>query len=301
MKKLMILLMVFALCGCNSVNTVSRIEAQRDKKLKVYTSFYGIYDFVNKIGGDKIELHNIVPTGTEPHDWEPSTKNMLNLEKADILFYNGLGMETWVEKVQASIDNNNLQYINLSQNINTLEENTDDKTSDPHVWLDPKNVKIEMESIKNALSNTDPYNKDYYAQNYLQYYEMLDKLDNDYKEEISKFKSKDIVVAHEAYEYLCKAYGLSQIAIEGISANSEPSPMKMAEITKFIKENNIKYIFFEEFVNPKVAKTIADEAEAQLLILNPFEGLTDEQIEEKQDYFSVMYENLENLKKALGE
>lgn len=304
MKKILILLLTFILfSGCSNISETN----ENNKKLKVYTSFYAIYDLTKKISGDKAELYNIVPTGTEPHDWEPSVKDMLNIESADILFYNGASMESWIEKIKSSIENSNIEYAELSKDIELItydEKNNnsyDIHNTDPHVWLNPQNAKKQMEIIKNVLSEKDPSNADYYEKNYKTESEKIDKLDSDFKQMVSNSSSKNIIVAHQAYGYLCEAYGLNQIAIEGISADSEPTPSKMAEIVTFAKQNNIKYIFFEELVSPKVAKTISKEIGAELLELNPFEGLTEEQIKNNEDYYSIMYKNLENIKKAIGE
>lgn len=289
---LSIILIIILLTGCSNKGISSENTQNESGKLKVYTSFYAVYDFTKKIGGDRIELYNLVPTGTEPHDWEPASKDMMNLEKADILFYNGAGMESWIEKIKNSISSTTIQYCELSQNIDLID-------GDPHVWLDPKNVKIEAELIKNKLCETDSKNSSYYQNNYENLCAEIDELDSEYKTSLSSLKQNNIVVAHEAYGYLCRAYSLNQIPIEGISADSEPSLSKMKEIAEFVRENNIKYIFFEELINPKIAQTIADEVGAELLVLNPFEGLTQEQIDNGYDYFKVMYENLDNLKKAL--
>lgn len=310
MKKIFTILMLcfsFLFSGCS----MGEQEDVRDtSKLQVYTSFYAVYDFVQKIGGDKIQVYNLVPTGTEPHNWEPTSGDMLNLEKADFLFYNGGGMESWVDKVKASIENKNIKYIELSKGVDFIksedghkhegEEIHGDDGIDPHVWLDPKNAKKEAFAIKEALSAADTKNADYYSQKYDEFAKDADELDNAFKEVVSGAKDKTIVVAHQAYGYLCKAYGIEQLAIEGLSADSEPSPAKMAEISNVVKEKGIKYIFFEELLTPKAATVIAEETGAELLILNPFEGLTDEEIAKGEDYFSVMKKNLENIKKALG-
>ena len=127
----------------------------------------------------------------------------------------------------------------------------------------------------------------------------FDKLDQEYKDTLSNLQNKNIVVSHEAFGYLCDAYGLTQMGIEGLSPDSEPDPARMAEIIDFVKTNKVKVIFFEELVSPKVAETIAAETGAQTQVLNPLEGLSDEDIKGGADYFSVMEDNLSQLKAAL--
>ncbi|WP_425802636.1 metal ABC transporter substrate-binding protein [Desulfitobacterium sp. Sab5] len=304
----LILLLISALilsgCGNAKVNTQnSNMGSSSDpgKKLTVYTSFYPMYDLTKKVGGDKINLKNLIPAGTEPHDWEPTPGDMGNLEKADVLIYNGAGMETWIDKVLKSIDNEKLVTVEASKGLKLLD-NTDKNenlTYDPHVWLNPMLAKQEMEAIKNALVSADPLNKEYYEKNYNDNAQKLDQLDQEYKKTITELSKKDIIVAHQAFSYLCSAYGLNQVAIEGLAADSEPSPARMAEIVNFVKEKQLKYIFFEELVSPKVTQTIAQETGATATVLNPLEGLSEADQQAGKDYFSVMRDNLEVLKKAL--
>lgn len=285
-----------------------------EKKISVYTSFYAMYDFAKKIGGEKINLTNLVPAGTEPHDWEPTPKDIANLSKANVLIYNGAGMEGWMDKVLSALNNKKLVVVEASKEIKLIKNEHEDGAEaenedsgheemeyDPHVWLNPAYAKKQMEVIKDALVSADPGNKEYYEQNFAEHAKKIDDLDQEFKDAVSKFSKKEIIVAHEAFGYLCEAYGLKQVAIEGIAADAEPSPARMGEIVKFAKENNVKYIFFEELVSPKVAETIAREVGAKTEVLNPIEGLEEEDIKAGKEYISVMKENLEALKKALQE
>lgn len=289
-----IILSVF-FAGCSPAKKIS------DNRIKVYTSFYAMYDLTHKIGGDKINLTNLIPAGTEPHDWEPTPSDIANIEKADILIYNGAGMEGWVNQVLSSISSKKLIAVETSKGLNLL--NNSDKNEnlqyDPHTWLNPMFAKKQMEAIKNALVKADPVNKDYYEKNYADNAKKLDDLDKEYRDAVSKFTKRDIVVAHQAFGYLCSAYGLNQIAIEGLTADSEPSPARMAEIADFAKKNNVKYIFFEDLISPKVADAIANEVGAKTAVLNPLEGLSDDEIKAGKEYFSVMKDNLKVLSEAL--
>ena len=319
---------VLTLSSFNFVYASETDDTSSDKKLNVMASFYPMYDFATKVGGDKVEVTNMVPAGTEPHDWEPAATDIKNLEDADVFIYNGAGMEHWTEDVLDSLENKDLTVVEASKGLTLLEgkeeeededestdssseESTDKEDSsdseseevtyDPHVWLNPLNAKTEMENIKDALVEADPDNKDYYEQNYETYAEKFDQLDQEYKDGLSDAKSKDLITSHEAFGYLCQAYGLNQVGIEGLSPDSEPDASRMDEIIKFAKENDVKTIFFEELVSPKVSETIADEIGAKTAVLNPIEGLTDDEISAGEDYFSVMESNLKTLEEALNE
>jgi zinc transport system substrate-binding protein len=288
-KRILALATVLALltgCGASTVKTDT-------DRLTVCTGFYAIYDFAVAVGGDKIRAVNLVPSGTEPHDWEPSSHDMLTISKADVLFYNGLGMEGWIDSVKSSIGEDAVEYVELSQGLN------DEAQDDPHIWLDPLRA-IEMaKKIEAVLEERDSANADYYRQRTQDFILDLEQLDKEYTDTLAPYKGSSIVVSHEAYSYLCSRYGLNQIAVEGVIPESEPSPNQMRSIISYIKENNIKYIFFEELLSPKVVQTIADETGATLLELNPFEGLEQEDIDSGENYLSVMRSNLENLKQAL--
>lgn len=298
-----LLALSFCLIGCTGSKTANK----NNKKLKVTASFYTMYDFAKKIGGDKVEVSDMVPAGTEPHDWEPSTNDLIELEKSDVFVYNGAGMEQWVDDVLESLDTEELITVETSKGIKLLKnedahehDHQHDSENDPHVWLDPENAKYQMNQIKKALIKADEKNKDYYEANYKKYAKQCDQLDQLYKKELAKTSKKELVVAHEAFGYLCHAYGLEQMGIEGLSADDEPDPKQMSEVIDFAKKHEVKTIFFEELVSPKVAKTIAKETGASAKMLNPLEGLSNKKIKAGEDYFSVMKENLTAIKEALS-
>jgi zinc transport system substrate-binding protein len=290
--------------GCDS----GKSSQTQNGKLSVYASFYPMFDFAKKIGGDKVQITSLVPAGTEPHDWEPAASDIAGLEKADVFIYNGAGLEHWTEDVLASLQNKKLITVEASKGISLMEGQEDEEEHateeeqskyDPHVWLSPINAKKEMENIKNAFVQADPDNKSIYEANFVKYAAELEKLDKEFKDTLSTVSNKDVIVAHQAFGYLCSAYGLNQVPIEGLSPDSEPDPAKMAEIIDFAKQHKVKTIFFEELVSPKVAQTIASAVGAKTEVLNPIEGLSDKEQAAGDDYFSVMRKNLKNLKTAL--
>ena len=308
MKKIISLLLVIPMLftiGCSKEN---KENENSEGKIKIYTSIYPLYDFAKKVGGDKVDVTNLVPAGTEPHEWEISTSDIVNLEKADMLIYNGAGIENWTDKVISTLENKDISYVKTSEGldihkIGKKDSQEDNKHShgsyDPHTWLSIKNAKQEMENIKNALVKYDPDNADYYEDNYEKYAKKFDELDKKYSNTLGPIKNKTIIVAHEAFGYLCEEYDINQEGIEGLTPDSEPDPARMRQIIKFAKKNNVKTIFFEELVSPKVAQTIAKEINAKTEVLNPLEGLSEEQINNGEDYFSVMEKNLEVLYESM--
>ena len=310
--------LIFSAAGCGSsqdfdtqifntgLNGQARQEENADSaegKLRVMASFYTMADFVEKIGGDRADITCMVPTGTEPHDWEPSTTDITGLERADVFIYNGAGMEHWAEDVTESLENKELLVVEASQGVKLHAEEEHDHEGhshshggyDPHVWLDPHNAKLEMENIKNAFVQADPDNGAYYEANYDKWAKAAEELDRKYREALADFAGRQIVTAHEAYGYLCSAYGLEQVGIDGLSPDQEPNPKRMADIIDFVRENQIRAVFFEELSGSKTAETVAAETGIRLLALSPLEGLSGEELEAGEDYFSVMEKNLEQL------
>lgn len=308
MKKILILIMSIIIgtvsVGCNN----SKNTTNTSQQINVYATIFPIYDFTKNIGGDKINLNYVVPPGVEPHEWEPSPKLIGDIQSSNVFIYNGLGIDSWSENMIDASENKKIVLVEASDKIKPLkyedehedeEEDKDHGEYDPHVWLNPEYAIKECENIKNALIKADPNNKDYYEKNYNNYIKEIQNLNVSYKENLSNIKNNTIIVSHGAYGYLCEAYNLKQISITGLSPNQEPSPAKLGELTKFAKENNTKYIFFDGLVNPKTAKTLANEAKIQTQTLYSIDGVSKEDFENGESYISLMKGNLDVLTKAL--
>ncbi len=263
--------------------------------LTIVTSIYPMYDFTKKLVGDKATVVNLTPPGIEPHDWEPSSNDMITLEEADLFIYNGNNFEHWIDKTLSALSNKD-KLMTVETTSNLEKENA----SDPHTWLNPLLAREQMAAILASLQKVDPANAQAYEDNFTRWSSEFEKLDQDYTTQLETLSRRDIVVAHEAFGYLSQAYDLNQVAIEGLSADSEPDASRMAEVIDFVKAHQVKTIFFEELVSPKVAEAIAAETGAETALLNPIEGLSEEDLAAGKDYFSVMRENLAALVKALA-
>ncbi|TNJ67479.1 zinc ABC transporter substrate-binding protein [Paenibacillus hemerocallicola] len=313
---MLVLAAVMTGCGGKSNVTLS------DGKVNVVTTFYALYDFASRIGGDKANVINLVPAGVEPHDWSPKSRDLKNMSKAQLFVYNGAGFEGWVHDFLDSLKKDSgVSVIEASQGIALLhgaaheddhghdEKKTkgkdehghgeDDSDVDPHVWVSPKSALKMAENIKNGLVQADAANKSYYEANYETLRKQLSDLDAKFTQSLAKAPKKEIVVSHQAFGYLCRDYGLTQMPIMGLSADSEPTAQDLKEINKFVRDNQVKYIFFEELVSDRMAKTLAKDAGIETLVLNPLEGLTQEQAKAGDNYVTVMENNLQNLLKAL--
>lgn len=272
---------------------------QDSGKIKMVTTFYPLYEFSQRIGGDRVEVSILVPAGVEPHEWEPGPRDIIKIQSAQIFVYNGAGFEPWVEEMLKGIDSEKLVVVDFTKGIELIKE--EEGAFDPHIWLDPVLAKHQVDLIEEALIKSDTENEKYYKANAQTLREELTKLDEEIRKELNSTKKKVFIASHTAFSYYAKRYGLKQIAIAGLSPEAEPSPAKIVEIVKIAKNNDVKYIFFETLVSPRLSEVIAKEVGAKTLVLNPIEGLSQAEIDKGKTYFIVMRDNLKNLKLALDE
>ncbi len=306
-------LMLALTLGCGA-KTGTPAQTAPPAKLKIVASVYPVYEFARQVGGDKIELTQLVPPGAEPHDWEPTAKEIVAIRAARLFLYHGAGFEA-IDKLLTAETLGATKAIAVSQGIPALKPDSHDHHhgsgdkianphshhTDAHMWLDPLLARKEVETIAAALAEADPPNADYYSRNAANYIQELIKLDQEYQTALAGLPRREIVTSHAAFGYLAARYRLKQLPIMGLSPDSEPTPEKMASVVKFCREHQVKYIFFETIVSPRLAETIARETGASLLVLNPVENLTPEEVQQGKNYLGIMRNNLANLKIALAQ
>ncbi|MEI2397459.1 zinc ABC transporter substrate-binding protein [Paenibacillus sp. FSL R10-2199] len=305
-----LLLMMLAACGSKSSGSI--IEG----KVNVITTFYPIYEFASEIGGEDINAINLLPVGVEPHDWTPRSQDIINTSKAQLFLYNGAGLEGWVPNFLKSLDSDSeAKAVEVSQGVDLImtdeedghdhgheeeeAEHSDSLHTDPHTWVSPKSALVMAKNIKESLQSVDPEHSAGYEERYQKLVERLSALDSKFTEELGKLPNKEIVVSHQAFSYLARDYGLSQHAIMGLSPDAEPRGQDLLDLAALVKEEGIRYIFFEELVSDKLAKTLAGETGVSTMVLNPVEGLTEAQEKNGDNYFTLMEKNLQNLILAL--
>ncbi|MFC5467910.1 metal ABC transporter substrate-binding protein [Cohnella suwonensis] len=303
-------MIVSVISGCGGTSSA----ADGEGKVKVVTSFYPLYYFSKEIGGEDASVTNLIPAGVEPHDWTPKSKDLTALTKARLFVYNGAGLEGWVEDfLHGAGSGSDVIRVEASKGVDLIQGNPEEDEEDhdhghekggldvdPHTWVSPRSAMMMATNIKDAYVKADPGHAAGYESRYADLTARLKQLDAKLVAGLSGFSRKDIVVSHQAFGYLCRDYGLNQIAILGLSPEAEPRAQDLIEIAKFVKKNKIPYIFFEELVSERLANTLASEAGVKTLVLNPMEGLTPEQEKAGDDYFTLSERNLENLRKALG-
>jgi zinc transport system substrate-binding protein len=336
----LMLSLILSGCG-NTETVNKGVEKKDKQTLTVYTTIYPLEDFTKKIGGDFVEVQSIYPPNVDAHSFEPSTKDMVKLANSDLFIYTGVGLEGFAEKASEALIKEDVQILKAAEGIELIEstddhqheedgnsdseqhegeeahsvehedehaesENHEDEEQahgdlDPHIWLDPV-LSIDLaNNIKNSLSELMPENKTEFETNFNQLKSELEKLDQEFKTTIESSRTKDLLVAHAAYGYWEARYGIEEIAISGLSPTQEPTQKELQKIIEESTEHNIHYVIFEQNVSPKVATIIQEELGAKSLTLHNLEAITEENIKQKDDYFSIMRRNLETLETALND
>jgi zinc transport system substrate-binding protein len=275
-------------------------SAPSDEKVTVSTSFYPIQFLVDQVANHQVNLETLVPSGFEPHDYELTPQDVGTISTSQLLVVNGL-VEPWFANVQNNLEDSEVKILNLTQSIALLNSpDAAEGLKDPHVWLSPILMSQMADLVKAKLIEVDPTHSTVYEANTLTFKEKLNQLDQEFKDGLATCEQKNFVTSHAAFGYLAQQYGLTQVPISGLSPDEEPSASELKDMVDFVRENKITTIFFESLVNPDLSQTIAHEVGAETKVLNPIEGLTDEQAAAGEDYFSLMRSNLAELRYALS-
>jgi zinc transport system substrate-binding protein len=275
-------LAVAALAGCGGGSDGA--SARRN----VLASFYPLEYAAQRIGGDQVQVTNLTPPGVEPHDLELTPRDVARVHDADVVLYLGAGFQPAVDD---AVEDASGELVDLLEGLQLREGVGGETVSDPHVWLDPTLYARVVERIGRALGS---------PQRARQLETKLRALDASFRAGLGRCERRELVTSHAAFGYLAARYGLEQVPLTGVTPEAEPTPRKLEEAVRRVRETGATTIFFETLVSPRVAQTVARETGARTAVLNPIEGLTQEQAAQNDDYFTLMRANLRALRKALG-
>lgn len=256
-------------------------DASTDDRTRVVAAFYPLAYLAERIGGDSVSVLNLTPAGAEPHDLELSARDVQALRDADLVLYLGGGFQPALERALASRSSPSLDLL--------PQPAAASGRIDPHVWLDPLSYASMARRVGRRLGRPSAA-----------FAARAEQLDRDFREGLRGCLRRDVVTSHAAFGHLAERYDLRQLALTGISPEAEPSPRDLEALVEAVRSSEATTVFFETLVPPDLARTVAREADASTAVLNPLEGLTDEELARGEDYFSVMRRNLETLREALG-
>ncbi|MEP0824456.1 MAG: zinc ABC transporter substrate-binding protein [Nitrososphaera sp.] len=268
-------------------------EVAGDQKIRVVASFFPLYDFARQVGGDRADVTSMVPAGVEPHDWEPTIRQISDAQSADLFIFNGVGFESWARDIGAKA------AVDASSGLDLLEGERRG-AFDSHIWLDPVLAKQQVEKIRDGFVKVDPENAQYYNDNAARFTAELDALDASIRSELSECEKQDFIAFHNAFSYFANRYGLTQHAVHGGLPEGEIAPQRLQEVVNLANELKLDTIYAEELVDPRLAEIIASEIPGgKVLVLSPIEGLDDEELRAGLGYIDKMEQNLVNLKAGL--
>jgi zinc transport system substrate-binding protein len=267
----------FVLAGCGSGASSS------SSKTSVVAAFYPLAYAAEQIGGPGVSVKNLTPAGAEPHDLEISPRDVATIQSADLVLLLGHGFQKQVESAAGSGEN-----VLLLLDTPGLHRFAN---GDPHVWLDPVRFELIVKRIGTAL-HRPAATRALVAK--------LQALNREYALGLAHCARREIITSHQAFAYLAQRYHLSQVAITGLTPESEATPQDLEHVIETARKTHATTIYFETLVSPRLADTVAREAHAKTAVLDPIEGLAKGRQARGETYFTLMKDNLASLRRGLG-
>ena len=303
-KRLTVLILVLALLSA------CQTTVQVEDKPQIMVSLFPQYDIIRQIAQDKVDVELFLPAGSEPHSYEPSASTLMKVVEADLFVYSSDELEPWVKRLVEGNASENLIVLDASNGITLLEadhghegedEDEEELAFDPHYWLDPQNMIIMSESIRDALIEIDPENEAFYIENANSYIASLKELDSNWQDLFDRAQLNQIIYGgHFAFGYLSHRFGLEILSpYSGYAPDAEPSAQALAGLMDVLAEKEINVIFYEELIDPRVARIIAEQAKVKIEVLHGAHNLNAEEMQAGWTYVSIMEDNIKKLKEAL--
>lgn len=275
--------------GCGGAG---RAPAGSDGRVTVAAGFYPLAEAAQQVGGGRVVVHNLTAAGAEPHDLELTPRQVDRLLDADVVVYLGRGFQPAVEQAVRGREG---VSVDLLERVGPLGPR-----SDPHFWLDPSRMGRAVDAVEDALAEVSPADRARFAAGAGSYRAALADLDRSFAAGLARCDRRTFVTAHAAFGHLAARYGLTQLAVSGLSPEADPDPARLAELTDAIRTAGITTVFHETLVSPRVAETLAREAGVTTAVLDPIEGLADDRPGPGRHYVALMERNLAALRAALG-
>lgn len=334
------LLTVLLLTGCNTGKTAEiPVDSDNAETINVVTTLFPYYDFARQIAGDKVQLSMVIPAGMDSHSFEPTPEDILTIQNADVLIYNGGEMEHWLEQVLKTLDMSEVTVISMMDYVDTVteeyvegmevidhdheedhdhkedhdheadhshEEDDDDghrqeREYDEHIWTSPVNAMRMVGIMSEVLQQADPLNASQYEANTKQYLSELKQLDRDFLE-IARDKKRNMIIVGDRFpfRYLADEYGFGyRAAFVGCSTDTEPSAKTISYLMEQVKERQIPVVYYLELSSHKVSEVIGEETGALPMLLHSCHNVSRAEFDAGITYVELMKQNVENLRRGL--
>ena len=304
-----LLLCLTLVCSCREKQAASPSPAR--KKLVVVTTLFPLYDFARTIGGDKADVSLILPPGVEAHAFEPKPEDAARITKADLFVFTNEYMEPWAIKFVTGLNAGNVALVDSSKGVAFIKAGPEEEEEhgehhhhaggmDPHIWLDFGNARIMVDNIASAMAARDPAGKEYFLANAAAYKAQLKKLDDDYRAGLSGCAKRVFLHGgHYAFGYLAHRYGLRYESAAAVNADAEPTPAKLISLVRQMKAMDLKFVYSEELLSPRVSEMIAAETGATVLLLHGAHNVSKDDLDHGVTFIALMKKNLDNLRTGL--
>ncbi|MBN6070799.1 iron ABC transporter substrate-binding protein AfeA [Aggregatibacter actinomycetemcomitans] len=248
-----------------SVLALSLSSSLAYAKFKVVTTFTIIQDMAQNVAGDAATVESITKPGAEIHDYEPTPKDIVKAQSADLVLWNGLNLERWFEKFFQNVKDKPAVVVTEGIEPMSIHEGPYTGNPNPHAWMSPSNALTYVENIKNALIKYDPQNKETYEKNAALYIKKIKELDQPLREKLAQVPEAQrwLVTSEGAFSYLARDYGFKEAYLWPINAEQQGTPQQVRKVIETVKANNIPVVFSESTISPKPAKQVAKETGAK--------------------------------------
>lgn len=293
-KRLLVLLLLLV-----SVIGYSRV-AEASDKLKVSSSFTIITNMLEEIGGDYVEVYNIVPTGTDPHEYEPLPEDIKKVTDSAYIFYSGLNLEGgekgWISRLAQATGKDKDHLIEVSRKIEPmyLQDEAGVEEVNPHAFLDPENGILMAEAIIESLSEIDPDNEEAYLEQGEAYIAQLQEVANNYKDEFSQIPSEEriFICSEHAFQYVTENYDVKHGYIWEVDTDDTGTPEQIKAAVAFVNEYKPKTLFLESNVDPRPMQTVSKETGVAIYPVSIYADEIGAKGEETDTYLKLLEHNL---------
>lgn len=274
--------------------------ATTDEAPDVVATFYPLAFLASRIAGPNVTVASLVPPGVEPHEYEPTTTDLVRVGGAKLLVLQGAGFEAWAERARSQAKDTRAVVATTGLDLReSREAETGVTAPDPHTWLDPVLMANMSATVERALTDAFPEDAPAIRARGESLRAEFAALDDEYRVGLASCQTRFIISNHASFSYVASRYDFTQRGISGLSPDAEPDPRTLQELIDEARAHNVTIIFFEDLVSPRVAEIVAREAGASTRVLSPIEGIPLERQAEGADYFTLMRENLHGLREAM--
>jgi zinc transport system substrate-binding protein len=236
-------------------------------RMTVAASIAPLAEFARRVGGERVDVHVLVPPAASPHTYELQPSQVIEVSHARLLVLNDVGLEFWAAKLVRSAANPELEVVDTSKGISLIDEGR--AGANPHIWLDVRQAMVQVGHVRDALVRADAAGAGVYRANAESFLAELQKLDEEIAARVAGWSQKEFVSFHPAWAYFARRYGLEQAAVIEKSPGREPSPAELAGIIETVKRIGARAIFAEPQFSTRAAEAVASETGARVVLLDP--------------------------------